>query len=175
MSQNTLALRINPGAWPKGQKYVEDQILDGNINKGSADLTQVEELLAAAEGSYKTGKYCAEVDLPTQAIKNLWDAIKFACDAILVKQGLQFTGEDDHIGTLNIILNQFNSVIKGELKESIEDLRIRRNEVGYPFDKRTGAQNPKAQMNELPDFISTVALFLKAAPIMVEQLKLFLL
>ncbi len=112
--------------WPRGQAEVEGllrrrqlEYITGPAADGAMLLVQANRTLATAAGLISAGAHSAYV--------LGYDAVRFACVAILAQQGWRATTAGGHYAVERAVRAQFGSNFR-----PFGDLRRRRNELEYP-------------------------------------------
>ena len=150
--------------WQKGQVEIEEllnqtephlQLGTGTAADGIPLLTQARSIVSTAESLIETDAYSTYV--------LAYDAVRFACTALLAQQGLRATTKGGHYAVQRAVLAQF-----GDGFRPYADMRRRRNELEYP---RLPADTATAE--EARQAVEDAKHLISAASALLDQLSFY--
>lgn len=138
--------------WPRGAADVEELLRRGELEQlagaaadGSTLLARAERTAGTAAGLIATDTYSAYV--------LAYDATRFACVALLARQGMRATTSGGHYAVERAVRAQFGPGFR-----PFGDLRRRRNELEYPrLSADTATKDEATQAVEVARQLITAA------------------
>jgi HEPN domain-containing protein len=112
--------------WQRGEAEVEQLIRRRELEPVTGPAADGAPLLAQAQKTAATAGGLVQADAHSAYVL-AYDAARFACIALLAKQGMRATTDGGHYAVERAVRAQF-----GEGFRSFADLRRRRNELEYP-------------------------------------------
>lgn len=118
-------------SWEEGRQTVERLIVDGELQRITADIEGARGLVESARRHLTSAATIRQTDLEG-AYAALYDAARKACAALLEAQGLRATSRGGHIALRDAVFAQFADLSGGAVVRRFDRMRRRRHDIEYP-------------------------------------------
>lgn len=113
--------------WQVGEAEIERLLAGGELQAVTGAAADGEQWLSKARRTLNTAEAAADND-PDSAFTLAYDAARFACIALLARQGLRATTRGGHYAVEVVVRSQFAGTFDG-----FGGLRRQRNDIEYPM------------------------------------------